>query len=113
MIHVRAYLVKAALTWNQKDRPDPDLPRQLRAKHMNTNKATEDPNFEEHLPQMLKAGMFERTDPELPSALRLMKMKTGSGVKKVAAAQFRQTPENAALAEEVDIPIFIIQRHKD
>lgn len=87
---------KMAENWDAWSRPDPDLPNQLRQKKYPQG----DPNYEEHLPDMLKKGGDEnRPEPDLPSALRMLKYKQAAGVKKLAASEIK--PMNEALAEEL------------
>lgn len=96
-----------AETWDAWGRPDPDLPSQLREKAM----PKVDPNFEEHLPEMLKKGMQDRPDPELPSSLRLLKYKQSASKKRLAANELKAI--NPALAEEVaDIAAEIEESHE-
>jgi hypothetical protein len=96
-----------AETWDAWGRPDPDLPRQLREKVM----PTIDPNFEEHLPEMLKKGMQDRPDPQMPSAIRLLKYKQTAAKKRLAAAELKKI--NPALAEELeDIALEIEESHE-
>jgi chromosome segregation ATPase len=87
---------KMAENWDAWGRPDPDLPSQLRKKKYPEG----DPNYEEHLPDMLKKGSDDnRPEPDLPSALRMLKYKQSAGVKKLAASEIK--PMNEALAEEL------------
>ncbi len=100
-----------AINSDGKNRPDPDLPHQLReAQKYKMNAASiraekykshpdfEDPNFDEHLPDMMKVGSSaDRPDYELPRTLRMLKQ--SSTVEKRAAVEIR--PLNAVLAEEL------------
>lgn len=87
---------KMAGNWDAWSRPDPDLPSQLREKKY----PEQDPNYEEHLPDMLAKGSDEnRSAPDLPSELRMLKYKQSAGIKKLAASEIR--PINEALAEEL------------
>ena len=57
-----------------------------------------DPNFEEHLPAMLRAGSKDRTSPDLANDLR-KKYKVIENKKREAAAVLK--PTNEELAAEV------------
>ena len=87
-----------AQDWDSRGRPSPELPNMLRDKAY----PSIDPNYEEHLPDMLKAGSQERPSYDLPSELRMLKYKQSASVKKMAATELKKMPENAALAAEME-----------
>mgnify|MGYP001208657329 CR=1 FL=1 len=104
--------VQTALQYDAWHRPDPELPSQLRKKEEEKKRDMSDPNYEAHLPDMLKAGSAEgRPDPDLPSKLRLMKYKQSAVVKRLAADELAK--KNPALAEELaDLADEIEESHK-
>ena len=64
-------LVEVALYYDAWNRPSPDLPSQLRDKATYSGRFGGDPNYEAHLPDMMKKGTdSQRTAPTLPSKLR-------------------------------------------
>lgn len=62
-----------------------------------------DPNFEAHLPTLLKVGLGERSSPEIANELRKRYLKIGE-VKRKAAKALSSNPE---LAVEV------LRKHKE
>jgi hypothetical protein len=94
--------VALAATWNAWTRPSPDLAHDLRVE-ADSEKRKIDPNFEAHLPDMLKKGASERPSYDLPSELRLLKFKNMASVKRLAAKAIREVGENLELAAEVCI----------
>jgi len=92
--------VQAAMAWDAWNRPDPNLPRELRDK-FDLEKRMQDPNFDEHLGEFMKKGLAERPDPTLPSELRMMKYKQAASVKRIAAKELKATG-NSELAAELD-----------
>jgi hypothetical protein len=77
-------------------RPSPDLPRALR----DAEAAKNDPNFEVHLSQFLKAGQSERPDVDLPSMLRMKKYEDSASIKRLAAKAIRPKHPNIAQSLE-------------
>lgn len=59
-----------------------------------------DPNFEAHLPSLLKAGQGDRSSPDIGQALRA-RYKTLEATKRKAATALKKEPSNIELAIEV------------
>ncbi|KAJ1432758.1 hypothetical protein B484DRAFT_447626 [Ochromonadaceae sp. CCMP2298] len=94
--------VKAAMTYDAWNRPDPELPHQLRVQ-AELAKSQQDPNFAEHLEGFLAAGRAEdRPSPEIASELRTMTYSKPSGVKRKAALELRKLDPNCAIAQSLE-----------
>ena len=63
--------------------------------------ASIDPNFEEHLPELLKRGQAERTSPDIAAELR-KRYKVIETRKREAASEIRKTTKNEELAAELE-----------
>ena len=63
--------------------------------------AAMDPNFEEHLPELLKRGQAERSSPDIAADLR-KRYATIASKKREAATEIRKTTKNEELAAELE-----------
>lgn len=95
--------VESAENWDAWDRPDPELPNQLRAKAFPAQGSDEtDPNYAEHLEEFLTKGRAERPDPDYPTELRRVKEKAAAA-KRAGAVELRKVAtRNEALAAELE-----------